>query len=672
MQPYCSHLTRAIRFPLPEASPCQYLSPGHMLRFIFTLLPCFYLSLMAGGAQALPNFSDSEIRAARDALLHVKKRQFNEAEALAKRSGNEAVIALTQWQLFRHSDSKPEYADILRFLERYPDWPDQSLLQIKAEQALMQQLAPSELTRSFFAKREPISGRGRIALVRGLPEGDKRIPALVKEAWIKGDFDRPEEEHILARYGNFLSREEHIARTDRLLWEEKLSAARRMLPKVGADYRALFEARIALMGRSGSVNALINKVPATLKRDAGLIYERMRWRSRKGLDEGVREMLLAAPSTVPYPEKWWRDRAIQARDAIEAGNYGLAKQLLANHAQTDGYEKADALWLSGWLKYAFLNDAKSAYKDFFKLYKHVNFPVSKSRGAFWAGMAAERNGNADISKRWFKKAAKHSTTFYGQLALEKLGEKLSLPSMATPSDSDRVAFDNRPIVKAITLLHRDLDEPGLALPLLKELSEQAKTEKEAALIANLGGRIGAPFLQVKASKWLLQSGLVTVQAGWPSTTPPKPSPLPVELMHAIARQESEFRTDAVSHAGARGLMQLMPATAKKVARQVDVPYSQSQLFDPAYNMRLGSTYLAEMIDKFNGSYILAIAAYNAGQWVARFGHPGGNLESALRFMELIPFSETRNYVQRVMENHMVYQSMLNPRQVQPLSSYLTR
>jgi len=377
----------------------------------------------------------------------------------------------------------------------------------------------------------------------------------------------------------------------------------------------------------------------------------------------VREMLLIAPEKPPYPEKWWKYREAQARLAIDERNYSLAKKLLANHGQTEGSGLADALWIQGWLKTEFMGQPSDGMDFFEDMYNKVKFPVSKARAAYWAGRAAEKSGDKKEAEDWYKKAASYPTTFYGQLgSLEYYGNTpLSIPSSPSVSSEDRGNFERDDYVKAIKATI-DVGNYDLARRLITLAVENSEDPSEAALVTELGAKSGKSSLSVRAAKKALQQNIVLVDGGYPTMKTPSGTGLERALTLAITRQESEFDPNAKSPSNALGMMQLLPRTAKEVAKKNGLSFSASRLSDPTYNMTLGSHDLARLIDSYDGSYIMGIAAYNAGpgnvrNWVKRFGTPGNDVDGAINWIEKIPFYETRNYVQRVIENLQVYRSI---------------
>lgn len=571
----------------------------------------------------------------------------------------------TEWKFLRDPQTPAiTFSQGLTFLNRHGDWPDTKLIRLRTEEAALREQPSRGPLHSFCAAYPPISGRGMVACVMGEYGSSSERDATIRQAWLQGDYSPFEEQQILSRFGTMLNARDHENRTQRLLFESKTTSAQRMMPLLSSSQQQLAQARIALQAMAKDANAKLARVPAALKGDPGLTLDRIRWRNRKGLNMEMRELFLSAPHSPPYANYWWPLRAVAVREALQAAQYDAALRIISRHGDLKPEFLAEALWLKGWITLERKRDASSAYKDFFKLYNSVSTPVSRARAAYWAARAAERNGNRDIAHEWFVKAAEHPTVFYGQLAHQKIapGKPLALPVTPTPDSNAKAAFARGELPRVVRLL-ADMGEQDMVDRFLIHMGEQASTPEEFALLAQLATSINAAHGGVVIGKMALRKGMVLTQAGWP--TMPTPANLAIEpaLTHAITRQESEFDPRAQSAANARGLMQLLPGTASDMARKLSMPYASPDIWNPTTNITLGSAYLGRVIDGWDGSYILGIASYNAGprnvrNWVEDFGTPGKSEDAAVDWIENIPFGETRNYVQRVLENVQVYRQLL--------------
>jgi len=410
----------------------------------------------------------------------------------------------------------------------------------------------------------------------------------------------------------------------------------------------------------------VNALSASERRDAGLLFDRIGWRARHHQEEHLAELFLLAPEEVPYPDLWWPTRAMAAREALNHKNFGQALAILSGHGDMKGEALADALWLKGWIILEYRHDPVTAYREFYSLYTHVQTPVSKARAAYWAARAATLNGNSDIAQQWYEKAAAHPTVFYGQLAHVALHSDVPLPLPSAPSfsRSEKEAFEQEDLVRVTRELARAGDKDMRDL-FLTSMGIHTDSPTRFAMLASLAHELGGTAAEVGVAKLALRKEVVLVDSGWPRIRLPESIGVEPALALSITRQESEFDPLAKSPANARGMMQLLPATARHVAKQNGWRYSDAMLNNPQENIVLGSSYLGQIISGFDGSYILGIASYNAGpanvrNWLRSIGHTAKTAEGAIDWIESIPYSETRNYVMRGMENLQVYRTLLKP------------
>ncbi len=598
------------------------------------------------------------------ALLFAKKKDWDEAAAHARRSGSAPLQALVQWMRLKDPDTTADFEDYAYFLKRPKEWPDMPALLARAQETVMLGGAVPGEVKQWWAFAQKIDAQKK-------PAADP-VRTFIREAWVAGDYNAYEETILRQKFAAVLHGEDDLDRAERLIWEDKLTAAKRMLPLLPADIRTLHRARLALLQKEPNAPALYNALNAAQKNTAGVQYAVMRWDQAQGNNAAAEKIMLHAAKGTPYGEKWWRIRSSLVRDAIEAGNYRDAEKLLMDHGITGGDELTDALWLEGWLKLEFRKQPKEAYKIFYRLFELSKFPASKSRAAYWAGRAAEANGNKEIAQGWFTQGAAYPTQFYGQLcALRHFGAApLKLPAMPQITAEDRRAVARRPAAEALIVLI-DQDETPMANKFLQHLIDTSGSSGEVAQLVALATESRNTYLGVKAAKAALRANVVLTGPGWPRIKFGFTPPIEPALALAITRQESEFRRDVRSSANAIGLMQLLPTTAAHTAKRNDIPYkNESELTDPNKNLRLGSAYLGGLVAKYDGNYMLAIAAYNAGptnvnRWIGRFGTPGQSLDQTLRWLEQIPFSETRNYVQRVLENLQIYRHLLADKSAAP-------
>ncbi len=619
-----------------------------ILRLFFLFLLC-----VPAFAQAA---SHQQIRSA------LAAKEWDTAYGMARNRQDEFIGKLAQWYYLRNNDVIAPAATYQRFLQQNKNWPDEATLRKRMEIAFLSTNPSNDAVIQWFHKHRPLSPRAQ--LIYGVAR-DKVDDTALHTLWIEGDFSKDEQARILQAMGKRLHSRTHAARIDRLLWDGHTSAAERLLSYVSAGDAKLAKARIGLRLRRSNVDGLVAAVPRNLQSHAGLIYERMRFRARRRDYAGAAEMLKIAPRNLPRAHLWWKTQKRIIRDAIEDGHYRLAKTLLDKHSQITALPRVEAEWLRGWLYHAFLKQPKIALTAFANIYQTAKYPISRSRGAYWAARAAEDAGDKSLAQSWYRKAAVSPTTFYGQLAHQTLkpNTPLPLPALAQTSASDIERFAaNDPLARQFVEFARN-DQASLLWPFIKH---EFKRNGSPSFLAKLGGlatKMGAHTTGINIAKEALNKGLYLPQL-FPVLETPSPLAIDPAFALAITRQESRFDIKARSSANARGLMQLLPTTAKRTAQQHNISYSLSKLYQPRTNMLLGSHFMNGLLKRFDNAYILSIAGYNAGpgrsnQWEKRFGSITQNPKRNIQWMEMIPFSETRNYVQRVLENYHVYRHLLS-------------
>jgi soluble lytic murein transglycosylase len=569
------------------------------------------------------------------------------------------------WMRIIDRREKVPFNQITAFITAHPHWPQQTKMRRRAEEAMTEKTPKPDIL-NWFADHRPTTGLGSFHLVRTLL-AEKRLAEasqIARYAWINIDMGYRVEKHFRKRYRKLFRTEDHIARLDRLLWDRRISRARRHLRRMSHDYQWLGLARIALIDREPGVDYAISKVPPRLQSDPGLVYERIRWRRRNRLYEPSIDMLNLAGEPHTKPKKWWVERRIMTRWLLRKGHSAKAYALAKGHRQTSGLGLAEGEWLAGWIALRSLNQFVDAFKHFKRMFDNVSYPVSKARAAYWAGRAAEAGRKVEISQEWYAVAAAHVTSFYGQLAAAKLPLEFRpiIPRQPKPDEATVKAFESLELVCLVNMmsaigLRDEID------PFVRQLAHSAKSANDWTLVADLAHDQRRDDLAIHVAKKALREGVILSRLGYPDLPlawKKKPDPA---FVKAIVRQESAFDPKAISHAGARGLMQLMPKTASGVARRLSIPYSRARLtVDPSYNVQIGRAYLLQLLEDFEGSPILALSAYNAGpsrvrRWLKSFGDPNRSVEDAIDWIESIPFYETRNYVQRVLENFTMYRGL---------------
>ncbi len=596
--------------------------------------------------------------------------RWSAAHRIAARAHDPLGARVLRWMDYSRSYNYVSFADISAFIAANPDWPRQRSLQASAETAMMSDVEDSTVS-AWFRWRDPVGRDGRLRFADALINaGDvARAAGFVRLAWVKNNFSGKDLKIIYRRYKHLLRKEDHVARLDRLVWQNRQRDARRMLRYVDKGQQALAQARMALHSFAGGVDAAIARVPGELVETAGLMYERLRWRRRKGFDESARKIISALPEDLMKPAAWWHEIHIEIRRTIADGLITEAYEFANDHRQHQPLPVSEAEWLAGWIALSFLNDPDVAYPHFALLHSAVRYPISIARGAYWTGRAAAAVNNPVLARHWFGAAAQFPTTFYGQLALAALGGKelFKLPPPPTPNAGDVAAIDGY----ELTAVVRALAESGhkkLLRPFVTKLLDVAVTPGQRRLVAAVVAAAGRPEFAVVVARRSARKGTALIKYGYPVIDQPQGSGpgsmVDDALVLAMMRQESGFDQMAVSRAGALGYLQLMPATARTVAKRLGLPYSKARLTnDPDYNLTLGRAFIAKLLDNYDGSYALALAAYNAGpsrvrRWVRLYGDPRKGDIDIIDWIELIPISETRNYVQRVMEAVAIYRYRL--------------
>ena len=599
--------------------------------------------------------------AALAAITAARSGDWAKAYAQAGQSPDALTLKIIRWLDYTRSSPGGRFAEIAGFIEQNPDWPLQKTLCRRAEEALASE---SDDTADDWLKRHlPISGAGKaraaeISINRGRVDAGT---AALRTAWIEGDFTAAGERALASRFAAVLRPEDHQKRLDRLIWDGQTEAARRLLPLVPADYRALAEARLALAADAANAGRLVAQVPAALRADPGLAFEEARWWRKKDNYDNAAQALLAHADNPARPAAWWGERLLVARRLLAGGNADIAYRLVQKPGASDGALYAEAEFLGGYIALRYRKDPSLAFDHFAHMLAQVTSPYAKARAAYWGGRAAAAADKADLAAKWYAAGADHMATFYGQLAAHQLGKDAPPHPVPEPRPdaAEQARFSALELVRAAQLFFGAGDREH-ARTFLNQLADAAKTPLDFAMLASLAESHGRVDLAIGMARRAIDAGMPLMVHGYPVTTLPDGGITERPLLLAIVRQESAFAPDAMSRVGARGLMQLMPATAAGVASKLSMPFSLDRLTtDGVYNMTLGRSYIERLIDDFGGSYALAIAAYNAGpgrvrQWLHEFGDPRGADVGMVDWIEMIPFNETRAYVQRVLENLQIY------------------
>jgi soluble lytic murein transglycosylase len=637
------------------------------MRPLRTAVLSVVLLALSGPPGALAQ-TEAQGAALAEALAAAQAGRWTEASSLAGRSDSPTVRELVLWLRLR--DGVGGWGEYQSFFARHPEWPGHATLRRHAERAMPDDLPPNVVL-GFFQETAPLTGTGALRHAAALEALGRPGPARegAVRAWREFSLSQAEQEALEAAYGAALA-PHHRDRLDMLLWRGLTAEAAEMLPRVPADWRALAEARIAVRKETDGSTAMIEALPASVRTDPGLAYERYLYRIKRGRWDEAEAFLLersASAETLGRPDMWMERRANLARQALRRGDATTAYALAARNFGTrdSGPDYADAEWVAGFLALTRLDDPALAVGHFTRFREAVSTPISLGRAGYWLGLAHEAAGDPAAARAAWAEGGRHQTSFYGQLAAERAGlpPDARLAGAPEPPRWRGRQFAEGSLVRAAHLLALAGDDERAA-QFFRHAALRLPPPQRAAL-AQMAIDLGRPHLSVRIAKDAAADGVILPREYYPlHALAEEDWPVPTEFALAIARQESEFNPRAVSTAGARGLMQLMPATAAEVSGKLGVDYDLNRLTaDEMYNARLGTAYLARMLRAYDGSYILAAAAYNAGpgrvrEWLAAFGDPRDPEVDAVIWIETIPFEETRNYVMRVMESLHVYRARL--------------
>ncbi len=622
---------------------------------------------------------------AKEVFLNIKQKNWTTAFRATKKVKDKDFENLVWWIYLKEKSNKATFSDYIRFIDKNPNYPRINRLKYLAEHKINLNANSPNTVIGWFDSSPPLSGFGKIKLGESyLIKGDiDRAAALIKEGWITATLSSKDLRYLNKKYKKFLNSNDHIKRADHMAWEYKYWDLKRILRYLPKDYRALYNARQILMSNSYGVDNAIANVPEKLKSDIGLRYDRLKWRRRRGRTESSLEIINQAPNSfeeLVRADLWWKERQIISRSLIYKKKYLDAYNVAKNHSLFEGPEFAEAEWMSGWIALSFLNKPNDALKHFKSFYQNVGYPISLARGAYWLGVTYEKLGKQKLSEDSFNEGSKYLTTFYGQLSYRKINPigEFELIDQSKYSKEYEKEFIKNPLVKHVILL-KELNKTKYSKDIIKHLANLNIDKGSEVLAAKLATEIGRYDYAIQVSKKASYEKRFYNKFNYPIITTPRvingismPSQ---EIILAITRQESEFDANANSYVGAKGMMQLMTYTAKIVAKDMKVPYRKSKLTsDPEYNIRLGTFYFNSLLNSYNEIYPFAIAAYNAGPkrvkyWRKINGDPAKGKIDFVNWIELIKFKETRNYVQRVLENANVYRFMINGKPIE-MQNYL--
>ncbi|WGM31205.1 lytic transglycosylase domain-containing protein [Brevundimonas sp. NIBR11] len=617
--------------------------------------------------------NDADTANFRAGLAAARARDVIGTQAAISRIGDPTARKLVEWALVDTSAPQLSYTELSNDVQSLRAWPRAEARIAAGEQALERAGMSADAVLGFFGSNRPTTVQGAMALADALDQRGRSEEArlLIQEWWQTQSFDEASQSRILSRWGSSLTQRDHDVRLGMLLSGPHGPATRAMLSLVSAERRATAEAVMTLRGAYAADSVVGNLSPAQA-RDPNVVLERVRiLRAANRQSEGfaLLSALPAAPLHSDGQNTLWNERRNYFLDALERREWRAAYDSMAGHGFPSGDRKVDAEFFAGWVALTKLGDPARAAGHFETLRQTSSTPITQGRALYWLGRAAEAQRDQARAQTYYREGARHIQTFYGQLAAEKAGyTTLTLPAEPVPTQSDIAAFEANEVVRAARILG-ETGEMSLYRVFAYHLDDTLPGIDDLALLMDMTRGYGDGFGAMMVGRAASQRGFLLPERQYPIRIPPEvPGAAPLPFTLAITRQESSFDPRARSGADARGMMQFLPSTASGVARRLGMPYSAERLWDPDYNMTLGSYHLGELMSQFRGSMLLTTVGYNAGparppQWVARCGDPRGGLAAGgvdpVDFIECAPFTETRNYMMRVMENMAVYKARLN-------------
>jgi peptidoglycan lytic transglycosylase len=598
----------------------------------------------------------------------VRRHKPADATQTAAAISDPVARKLAEWIILRSDDNGASVERYRAFISANPSWPSQTFLRRRIEAALWDDHRDDATVWAWFENESPLSAKGKFSLARAMiARGDRaNAERLVRDAWRNDSMSEDTENTALDLFGALLTPGDHKARMDLLLYGSEHDAALRAAKRLGANHVALAKARIAAYKKASNTRALLEAVPRELHGDPGYIFSKIQLLRREEKVAEAAQLMMSAPKDpgrLYNLDEWWIERRLMSRKILDIGEPRTA-YLIARDAAlpTRDIYKTEQEFTAGWIALRFLTDPATAARHFARIGVGSVNPTTLARAGYWQGRAAEAAGRSQDARAAYTAAAAQSTSYYGQLARAKLG----LPQIAlngVPAGRAR-GIERLEVVRAVQLLY-DLGEREIAIPIFADMGENGDPDALVGL-GELASRHADARSMLLMGKAALNRGLPFDFYAYPVSGIPSFKSIGPEveqsIMFAIARQESAFNPSVVSPAQAYGLMQVTPDAGRYVCKKYGAEFDLGRMkTDPVYNAALGAAELGGLIEDYRGSYIMTFAAYNAGRgsvkkWVERYGDPRDSKVDAVDWVELIPFSETRNYVQRVMENLQVYRA----------------
>jgi soluble lytic murein transglycosylase len=615
--------------------------------------------------------SKTDLAGVKEAIDLARHGKTQDATAIEQRVEDPVARKLIEWAILRSDDNTADFSRYRSFIAANPSWPSLIMFRKRAEAMLWQERADLATIRAFTGDR-PITGKGRFALGRALlANGDRAgAQAAIRDAWRTEPLTRDAEEQVLATFGDLITRADDKARMNTKLYANETETGMRAAQRLGGPEPDVAKARIAVNQKAGNARAALDALPDSVQSDPLVILSRIQELRRADKIAEAAALMLTAPrdpAVIHDANEWWIERRLVARKLLDTGDFKTAYQIARDAAiPTKENYRIDQQFTAGWIALRFLNDPALASAHFAHIGQGITNPISLARAGYWRGRAAEALGRADEARAYYQTAARYSTAYYGQLARAKLGlAEIVVAPPPLPSPAKRAALTRIDVVRAAEILYA-IDERDLVIPIIADLAERTTDIATLVALAELATQHNDARSVLLIGKTALGRGYAFDRYAFPTFGLPRYSPITPEvdraIVYAIARQESAFNPRDVSSANALGLMQVTPEAGRYIAKKFNVRYDQKRLLhDDVYNMQIGAAELYDTISGYRGSYVLAFAGYNAGrgrvrEWVERYGDPREPNVDPVDWVERIPFSETRNYVQRIIENIQVYRA----------------
>ena len=603
----------------------------------------------------------------KEAIELARKAKTEDATAIGKGIADPAGQKLVEWFILRHAETTANFSRYAAFIAANPDWPSTALMRRRAEARLWQERSDAATVHGFTSD-QPTSAKGKFALARVLlAEGNRDGAAkLVREAWRSEELTDHSEAEAYEAFRDLLTRDDHRARMDKRIGAKDLAGARRAAQHLGGDEVAIVKACGAVRGKANKALDQLDGVETEARKDLGYTLCRVQWMlAQNKIDDAARVMTAAAPETMALQDtdQWWRERRTIARKLLDQGKFQTAYEVVRPAAPpANEYYRADVHFMCGWIALRYLDDPRTAAAHFALIDQESKNPIVLARANYWRGRAAEALGEKDKMQASYQAAARYPTAYYGQLARAKLGlDGIELRAPAPTLAAAAAPADER--VRAADMLY-EIGERDVVLYFVADLGEQSSDVALLEALGELTGRRNDARAMLQIGKPGLGRGLPLDHYAFPTIGIPPHRQVAPEIersvIYSVARTESAFDQRDKSAANAVGLMQVTPEAGRDTAKRFGVSYDWDRMVsDPVYNTQMGAAELSALLSEYKGSHIMTFAGYNAGRgrvrdWVKAYGDPRDPKVDPIDWVERIPFSETRNYVQRVIENLAVY------------------